>query len=479
MFRSSVLPGLGSKAEQTRSQVARLHRLSIRRTRQTDDHLAKLESDQEAWNGLLAWLRDVHGMDTGPKSLKVKWIETKGAGRGLVALENITAAQPLLSIPTTALMNARTLAPFFPAHSLPEPNNTRNTLTAVQAVSFYLAAHRHDATCPWGPYIRGLPVEFGDHPVNVMLTQQHSRDTLVPTLRARFAALSLGPPTLKALLRLTMVRCENDLASIRAYLSTHPGLFQLNGELDLEDFLWGWLNVNTRQVWMDLNLSKHDNFTLAPIFDMCNHTSGSGGQLKASSTQHALTLRVPYDLTKGDEVCIQYGSHSNVKLLVEYGFVLDAKQCGAWEVSVGDLMLTMFEAQGVRGKAKLAALEMHGYSFRDMRLHFHPEPAAPSYGLIVALRLLHSELSRDDFSEWFQVLWSGTFAQMHTMVDRRVAQEVYDLCATIVERAERAMDALKDIGYSEGEDITALWREELSVALAVEASLRRGLVEFD
>ncbi|KZO91670.1 hypothetical protein CALVIDRAFT_336471 [Calocera viscosa TUFC12733] len=376
-------------------------------------------------------------------------------------------------------MNACTLASFFPPNSLPSPDNNSPALTAVQALSLYLAAHRYDRTCTWAPYIRVLPIEFHDHPLNIVLTYRSSPENFPKELGPRYAALLSAPPTFLSLLYEATERCEHDIGAVTAYLARHADLFGLHGKVDVREIVWGWLNVNTRQVWMPLNLSKRDNITLAPIFDMCNHTAGSGGELKLSPAKRFVDLHVSYPLRKHDEVYIQYGPHSNAKLLVEYGFILPSRDCRIWEACVADLVSTMFEAEGKRGKEMLACLEQHGYLCRDFALHFQPEPAAPSYGLIVALRLLHSASTSEDYAGWFQVLWNGQFSERYPAADAHVSRSIYDLCTFLIERAEDALDALRHISGFNGQDVKALWQEELTVALAVETNLRSGLIEFD
>ncbi|KZT54286.1 SET domain-containing protein [Calocera cornea HHB12733] len=417
-------------------------------------------------------------MDTRPDSLCVQWAETPGAGRGLIAVKDIPALRSLFYVPAGALMNARTLAPFFPANTIPSPGNARSTLSAVQALSLYLAANRYDQTCPWAPYIKVLPVEFHDHPLNAVLIQRYSSEMRPREPRARHAALSMAPPAFLSLLHEAAARFEQDFEAVKACLARHRDLFGLNGEVDVVQFIWGWLNVNTRQVWTALDLSKCDNITLAPIFDMCNHTPGSGGKLMPVSSRKAVCLHVPYDLKKGDEVYIQYGFHGNAKLLAEYGFMLHSKESSAWTVSVVDLMVPMFEAKGPHGKDMLACLEQHGYLAREFALHLRPEPPSPSYGLIVALRLLHSASSSEDYVMWFQMLWSGQFSETHPGVDQAVSNSLRDMCDVLIKRAEHALGLLEDARLG-SEDVKALWHEELIVAAAVKRSLSSGLIDFD
>lgn len=103
-------------------------------------------------------------------------------------------------------------------------------------------------------------------------------------------------------------------------------------------FAWAWCCVNSRCVYLPLGLTPHsDNFTLAPVLDMCNHTWLKADECKVSWTAAGgLQLRAPSvtarpaGLRRGDELFISYGAHSNGTLLSEYGFVL-GRNGKAWE----------------------------------------------------------------------------------------------------------------------------------------------------
>lgn len=183
--------------------------------------------------------------------------------------------------------------------------------------------------------------------------------------------------------------------------------------LALDDFLWGWLCTNSRCVYMDLGYLHHeDNFTLAPLFDMANHTAVSWLECKVRYDAHGvLELLAPQQprpddagrrgWQKGDEVCITYGAHANSLLLAEYGFVLPSAlhACAPWpgnrfsDVVVDEAVRSLLGAQGDVGTWKRALLEREGYwkyvllLTSDYSLHPYPAPAHPSYRLTTALQL--------------------------------------------------------------------------------------------
>ncbi|CAB0020014.1 unnamed protein product [Nesidiocoris tenuis] len=106
-----------------------------------------------------------------------------------------------------------------------------------------------------------------------------------------------------------------------------PHCSKLYSELfTFDEFRWAWFTVNSRSVYLspsvnkpcDIQLSDPNNIALAPYLDMINHSDLAKVNVlfdEANSTYSIVTL-VPYK--KHQEVFINYGSHSNEKLYLEY-----------------------------------------------------------------------------------------------------------------------------------------------------------------
>ncbi|PWN52070.1 hypothetical protein IE53DRAFT_385542 [Violaceomyces palustris] len=198
-----------------------------------------------------------------------------------------------------------------------------------------------------------------------------------------------------------------------------------------KSFLWSWLCVNSRCVFLQMDLPNHsDNFTMAPLLDMANHTSQPSLECKVRYTSKGgLELYAPpassrqidrlgrKGLCKGDEVFITYGPHSNSALLSEYGFLLPAicpedddlgrspEELSAKEwrgnrysqVNVDEVVTKLFQEQGQEGETKLELLSDKGYR-GDWTIHPLPSPAHPSHRLVTALRLLSIDLGKSQGS---------------------------------------------------------------------------------
>lgn len=101
--------------------------------------------------------------------------------------------------------------------------------------------------------------------------------------------------------------------------------------------------------------SDPDNVTLCPLTDLANH----------SSLEQQTTTKTPIPtfyspatsaLQKDAEIYLKYGSHSNVTLFTEYGFVEKGSPNGG-QVDVEDIIEARFQALGDLGNWMRSLLE--------------------------------------------------------------------------------------------------------------------------
>ncbi|KAJ7097944.1 hypothetical protein B0H15DRAFT_823502 [Mycena belliarum] len=385
--------------------------------------------------------------------------ETGSAGRGLFALTAIPPATALFTIPARALLNTRSLAPHYPP-----------ALNAVQLISLHLCLYRpiypsHSLDPLFGPYISSLPREFDSHPL---------------TRHVNLAADSSElPPSVANALLCMHARYIHDWDTVRGYvgnnlrfLSQKPGVRLDRGEDALqEDFLWAWLNVNTRSVYHRLHKTRShpDNLTLCPILDFANHTaSGPCMTIRLTDAESSnarpiprlgdpVTLLSPSTPTdSGAELFLTYGAHANRTLFVEYGFVAPcAADEARAEVDVQDLVQPMFDRDD--GGIKKKMLQDSGY-WGDWTLDGSP---AVSYRLITALRLLHVPLGSPDLQRWQDTL-IGLRDIVSEANESACEKTVVGVCSTVRQRAlDRRRFLLK------GDAVRVLWEEEYCVALRV------------
>ncbi|KAJ7285853.1 hypothetical protein C8J57DRAFT_1286003 [Mycena rebaudengoi] len=380
------------------------------------------------WNSVVQWL------DSKPL---VEPKETPGAGYGLFALDDIPPRSPLFTVPAAALLNIRTLSPHYPTHSL----------SAVQLISLHLLLYRpnrgRDSLDPlFGPYISVLPRDFDSHPL---------------VCHVKGADIRQLPPSVACALERLSARFQQDWEIVHRYLRDNLHVLSLKPGVDLArdaetiqaDFLWAWLNVNTRCIYHRLKSSRShpDNLTLCPILDFANHTvdgpcmiprisdAEKNNAAPLSRLGDPLTLLSPgAGASRGQEMYLTYGAHSNKTLFVEYGFVTTGT-CG--EVDVQDLVERLFKDKGQEGNIKKEILEESGY-----------------WG---------SDGSDDDSLQRWRDTLTGVRDLISDANERVWKKTVSEMCLRVMERARdaRAMDASNT--WIPGA-VGMLWDEEYRVA---------------
>ncbi|KAJ6496660.1 hypothetical protein C8R47DRAFT_1318293 [Mycena vitilis] len=388
------------------------------------------------------------------KDLAIESRSTSG-GRGLFAVAPIPPSTPLFTVPAHALVNVRTLQPHYPLG-----------LDAIQLIALHLGLYRFSSSDPlFAPYLDSLPREFDSHPLT-----RHVHDP---------AFVSRLPPTVATALARLHARYLHDWKTVRRYLRANSqslAAVRLDRSQDaLEaDFLWGWLNVNTRSIYHRLksDRSHPDNLTLCPILDFANHTvvgpcmiprlpdSERANAPPIPRLGNPLTLLSPAIPTQpGEQLFLTYGAHPNRKLFLEYGFVVPCAQDDPRaEVDVQDLVEPLFDNSGNEGVAKKELLQESAY-WGDWFLDGSP---AVSYRLITALRLLHIPLAGSDgaLQRWRDTL-TGSRDAVSDANEIAWKETVAEICGILIRRA-RARKMGPDPGAVE-----ILWEEELHVALRV------------
>lgn len=393
-----------------------------------------------------------HFFDEQDNALLIRVSDQVPAGRGLVFTRHVEPGQLLLSLPAEALINVKSYKAFLHPDTLPsavsvagrDPKGSQHRLSSAQLLSLLLARARveselepsHGKRTPDASFkhealrlfVQTLPTSFETVPVTWSIyargmSGSAEADARPSTPKERFysSLLQALPRHSQDLERKVRKRFETDwrdVCSVRetrcdllaepALLSSDPHLARrIVRSISLETFLWAWLCVNSRCVFLPLGLADHaDNFTLAPMLDMANHTPDAALECKVRyADDGGLELCAPIAppaIKQGDECFITYGPHSNESLLSEYGFVLpaqldfvhnnEAESKRRWrgsryvDVSMDREVESFLSAQGPDGEAKIELLQNRGY-WGEFTIHPYPEPAHPSHRLVPALRL--------------------------------------------------------------------------------------------
>ncbi|KAF9005635.1 hypothetical protein BDQ17DRAFT_1240083 [Cyathus striatus] len=466
------------------------------------------------WPSLLRWLH-AHRMDTTPHALLVQPKQHPcHAGYGLFATATIPPNTPLFTVPASALISIRTLAPHYP--------KTIPNLSAVQLISLHLSLHRPLASDVsndplFGPYISIMPRDFDDHPFTWFLKQRTSQSSL-DNIQERI--LQILPAYILRDLSKMADRFYLDRNRVLLYLVGTPSIHDFfpvfAPEAGAQDnFLWAWLCVNTRCIYHRFRPSRSDpdNLILCPVLDFANHTPippftaplSSQAEIwdaaPVSRLGDSFTLMSPATLTvsKDSELHLRYGAHPNRVLYVEYGFVnsftfediLNGTKHG--EVDVQAEMERLIADKLELGDWLREKLEEEGY-WGDWTMQSSPYPAHPSYRLITALRLCYmfdpsmttippdaeqlveewrkTTLGlREDISPENEYSWRAALLGICEALSSDARQAIAKLSSGDFRPAESvsSVDALKNNAH-------ILWEEQLHVAIAVAKCIENGVV---
>ncbi|KAF5365607.1 hypothetical protein D9758_003298 [Tetrapyrgos nigripes] len=450
--------------------------------------------DRSRWLALLAWLQSHHGMNT--NDILVEPRATAG-GYGLFALRTCPPSSPLFAVPQSAMMNIKTLSPHYPSG-----------LTAVQLISLHLMLNRpeqdQDSLDPlFGPYISILPRNFDFHPLMQLVKKaNHSQELLD----------QLTPSSAQALEKLA-ARFSADFDAICRYLRNHPKIIQSSsrleprlGEIDSLrlEYVWSWLNVNTRCIFLQLKKARSDpdNLTLCPILDFANHTCQRPQiDVEPNKEKHengaVFSVLSPRNMSVSadEEIFLTYGAHCNRNLFVEYGFVLHPLS-ESWdncvvEVEVDDIVEELFRQKGSVGTWMMEILRTENYwrwvrisddghtltsIARDWTIHSNSESIYPSFRLVTCLRLYNllpcgsvPANGEESLQSWRRTV-IGTQHEISTENEFAWKETLRKICCSIIHRAETWMKHSEQVGS----DVMTLWKEELYVARYILKRIRNG-----
>ncbi|KAF8741349.1 Oxidoreductase family, C-terminal alpha/beta domain, partial [Rhizoctonia solani] len=360
-----------------------------------------------------------------------------GAGRGLFATQDLAVRTLSAQYPEPILPQ------FIPISTIDPPR-----LTSIQLLSLHLyRVKRGIEDGSFDAYISTLPTSFADHPLAIM---QNSG--------LRLAFIKMVPRSVENMLLSVEKRLKDDWNLALRTMEHFPGL-SLSGKEEMEDsnylfedYVWAWLNVNTRCLYHELGFPQpSDNVTMCPILDFANHTPIDS--LSITQDEFALGDGMAFStlgpMKNGDQVYLRYGGHSNAFLFSEYGFVLPLGLQGA-HITDGEIVIDPDLEEQFEGaknsQLKQELLRDRNY-WGDWTFHVQGGEARPSYRVITALRLLHVSINPENDSNHELQLWEDSIMGLVDNVSEenelKVRQSVIDLCKTVVERSKTKISFIR------------------------------------
>ncbi|XP_030748604.1 SET domain-containing protein 4 [Sitophilus oryzae] len=242
-------------------------------------------------------------------------------GRGITSRKCVKENDVLIRIPMELLITFATVD----KSGLLQCIRGQNSFSIHVLLSFFIAIEKHKKESSfWVKYIQSLPdpepvLPWTDFSDNIQLFP----DDIRAKSRKFLDEFNEGCLKLKSSI--------NDQALCQCCKKT------LVSVLDKSLFRWAYVLVNTRAVYIDpqLVLSMSDeegisilsdkpSMALCPLLDMFNHhyMAGTNADVIQDKGQLYYELRTLRNYKKHEQFFICYGSHDNVRLLLEYGFFI-------------------------------------------------------------------------------------------------------------------------------------------------------------
>ncbi|XP_037127132.1 SET domain-containing protein 4 isoform X3 [Syngnathus acus] len=341
-------------------------------------------------------------------------------GRGLQAVRSIKPNQLLISLPESCLLTTSIVLDSYLGHYI---KSWKPRPSPLLALCVFLMCERHrGADAEWSPYIHVLPASY--------------------TCPVYFAndAVALLPVGLRrqALEQKDVVR-EMHLSNLDFFRSLQPILSQpVENVLTFEALRWAWCSVNTRSVYMRQPshqfLCGQDDYALAPFLDLLNHRPDV--QVKAGFNRERKTyeIRSVCGTHRFQQAFINYGSHDNQRLLLEYGFVAPDNPHSVVYVDT-EMLCEVMEGDPTSLEQKMKFLTDNNF-LNDLSV----SREGPSWSLMTVLRLM--SLPQNQNHQWKAVMRGQAVDEE---VERRSVRAAEELCRTLLRDTLTALEKISSL----------------------------------
>lgn len=304
--------------------------------------------------------------------LKLRVAEFRDNGRGVYSLKGVKSGEVLIKVPRSSMITLDTLEndaefPELCAHYFKEKKCTYQCL-----LSLFLVFHDEKQwRSPWEAYLKTLP-------------RRYSNPYFCDKKELRYLDEHL------------LQKMVNQKEIVK---KGHDLLNEFECECDMSDFQWAYFTVNTRGVYLDPALVKKEHFkdmledsptiALVPFLDFFNHSDQAISTATADSTSY--TLKTENSFKKYEQIFISYGSHNNLKLLLEYGFIVPNNRHDYIEITVNDINNL------IKSDPELRATQIPRPKFQFIKDHnfsdqmFFDDKDGPSHNLQTVLFMVFLE----------------------------------------------------------------------------------------
>jgi hypothetical protein len=218
-------------------------------------------------------------------SIKLKLFHQKF--RGISAKTFIEPGTVLVSVPSHLILFADTCKQALPA------GIERNFQSYHSTFACFLAQELKNPSSFWLSYLKTLPKDFINFPIYFNEKE----------------LINLEGSSLLKLIEIQKKEILDD--------------FNIISHLEIcsfDDFLQAKLIVSSR---LHSIKTKQDESGLVPLADMFNHHSGSNVGWFYDFESNSFAVQANQSFERGQEICIDYGDKSNLKLMIGYGFAIE------------------------------------------------------------------------------------------------------------------------------------------------------------
>lgn len=245
-------------------------------------------------------------------TIKMKLKHFPETGRGFMAVEPVSCGDIIVRIPKELIISAKTVE----ESGIGDIFLNQNVKVPVQLIlSTFILYEKHlGEISDWYRYILLLPESYSS-PVFCSDEDLEKFPTFLTD-------------KVKTMKRSTyhMYQILLDLSEFRKCQHCSIDYFKI---FSYSNFLWAWFTVNSRIVYLSphenfvhsIPLSDENSIALVPYLDMLNHSNSSRINAKFCFDK-GYELRSLVTFKKYDQVFIHYGSHDNLKLFLDYGFII-------------------------------------------------------------------------------------------------------------------------------------------------------------
>ncbi|XP_061693288.1 SET domain-containing protein 4 isoform X2 [Syngnathoides biaculeatus] len=363
-------------------------------------------------------------------------------GRGLQAVRSIKPGQLLISLPESCLLTPSTVLDSYLGQYI---KSWRRRLSSLLALCVFLVCERHRGPdAEWWPYVRVLPASYA-----------------CPAYFAHAAAALLP-----ARLRRRAVEQEDTVREMHSsnrdfFRTLQPVLRQpVEDVLTFDALRWAWCSVNTRSVFMiqpsNEFLHGQNDYALAPFLDLLNHRPDAQVKAGFNHETRSYEIRSAGGTPRFRQAFINYGSHDNQRLLLEYGFIAPDNPHSVVYVDA-EMLREVLKGDAASLEQKMKFLEDNNFL---SNLSVCDE--GPSWRLTTALRLM--ALPQTLFHRRKAVLLGQAVGEA---AERQSVQTAAALCRRLLRDAIAALEKISKV-LQQGEPslreqlrlVESLWLEE-------------------